>query len=78
MVARGKGLIINIGFWAAQKYLGNHIYGMAKAATNKMSPDMANELRPRGVAVAWSEPMQASQGGRLDISNCESRSLPAE
>ena len=38
-------------FWAAQKHMGNVIYGVAKAATDKMTADMAHELRPHGVAV---------------------------
>ena len=51
MVAQGRGLIVNISFWAAQKYVGNAIYGISKAATDKMSADIAHELRPSGVAV---------------------------
>jgi len=80
MIARGKGLIVNISFWAAQKYVGNSIYGIAKAATDKMSSDMAHELRPSGVAVLSLYPglvrteavMAAARGGWLDISNSES------
>jgi dehydrogenase/reductase SDR family member 1 len=44
MIPRRKGLIVNISHWAAQKYIGNAIYGVAKAATDKMSSDMAHEL----------------------------------
>lgn len=51
MVARSSGLIVNISFWAAQKYMGNTAYGVAKAATDKLAADMAHELRPHGVAV---------------------------
>jgi NAD(P)-dependent dehydrogenase (short-subunit alcohol dehydrogenase family) len=80
MVARGRGLIVNISFWAAQKYVGNTIYGISKAATDKMSSDMAHELRPSGVAVVSLYPglvrtesvMEAARGGWLDISNSES------
>lgn len=80
MAARGRGLIVNISFWAARKYVGNAIYGIAKAATDKMSSDMAHELRPSGVAVVSLYPglvrteavMQAASGGWLDISNSES------
>ena len=39
-----RGLIVNISFWAAQKHLGNILYGMSKAATDKMTADMAAEL----------------------------------
>ena len=80
MVPRRQGLIVNISFWAAQKYVGNSIYGTAKAATDKMSSDMAHELRPHGVAVVSLYPglvrtelvMAAAQGGWLDLSNSES------
>ncbi|MDR6558602.1 NAD(P)-dependent dehydrogenase (short-subunit alcohol dehydrogenase family) [Arthrobacter pascens] len=37
MTPRHRGLIINISFWAAQRHLANTIYGIAKAATDKMT-----------------------------------------
>ena len=78
MVARRRGLIVNISFWAAQKYIGNVAYGVSKAATDKMTADMATELRPHGVAVVSLYPglvrtekvMQAAAW--LDLSNSES------
>jgi NAD(P)-dependent dehydrogenase (short-subunit alcohol dehydrogenase family) len=51
MVTQGSGLIVNISFWAAQKYIGNTAYGVSKAATDKLTADMAHELRPHNVAV---------------------------
>jgi len=80
MIARRSGLIVNISFWAAQKHVGNAIYGIAKAATDKMSADMAHELRPHGVTVVSLYPgmvrteavLAAAQGGWLDLSNSES------
>src|SRR3984957_4473393 len=51
MVGHRRGLIVNISFWAAQKYIGNVAYGVSKAATDKMTADMATELRPHGVTV---------------------------
>jgi NAD(P)-dependent dehydrogenase (short-subunit alcohol dehydrogenase family) len=51
MVARRRGLIVNISHWAAQKHLGNVAYGVSKAATDKMTAHMAAELQPHGVAV---------------------------
>jgi len=51
MVPHRSGLIVNISFWAAQKYMGNTIYGVSKAATDKLSADMAEELRPHGVTA---------------------------
>jgi len=49
MIPRGRGLILNLSFWAARTQLGNAIYGIAKAATDKMTADMGAELSPRGV-----------------------------
>jgi dehydrogenase/reductase SDR family protein 1 len=78
MVPRRSGLIVNISFWAAQKHVGNTIYGISKAATDKMTADMAHELRPHGIAVLSLYPglvrtelvMQAAEW--LDLSNSES------
>ena len=49
-----RGLIVNVSQWAAQKYHGNVIYGVSKAATDKLTADMAVELSPEfiGRAVA--------------------------
>ena len=51
MIEQKRGLIVNISFWAAQKYSGNLAYGVAKAAVDKMSEYMAHELKPHKVAV---------------------------
>jgi len=80
MVRRGRGLIVNIGYWAARKYMANVVYGVAKAATDKMTADMAHELRPHGVAVISLYPglvrtesvLAAAKDGWLDLSNSES------
>ena len=42
---------MNISFWAAQKHVGNVAYGVSKAATDKMTADMATELKRHGVTV---------------------------
>ena len=78
MVAQQAGLIVNISFWAAQKYVGNVAYGVSKAATDKMTADMAEELRAYNVAVVSLYPglvrtekvMEAA--AFLDLSNSES------
>ncbi len=78
MVARGRGLIVNISFWAAQKYVANVAYGVAKAATDRLTRDTAHELRPHGVTVVSLYPglvrtesvMRAADF--LDLSNSES------
>jgi NAD(P)-dependent dehydrogenase (short-subunit alcohol dehydrogenase family) len=78
MIARRSGLIVNISFWPAQKYVGNVPYGVSKAATDKMTADMASELRDHNVAVVSLYPglvrtesvMRAA--AFLDLSNSES------
>jgi NAD(P)-dependent dehydrogenase (short-subunit alcohol dehydrogenase family) len=78
MIAQRRGLIVNISFWSAQKRIGNVAYGVSKAATDKLSADMAAELKPHGVAVVSLYPglvrtekvMEAAQW--LDLTNSES------
>jgi NAD(P)-dependent dehydrogenase (short-subunit alcohol dehydrogenase family) len=78
MVANRRGLIVNISFWAAQKHIANVAYGVSKAATDKMTADMAVELRPYGVTVVSLYPglvrtekvMEAAAW--LDLTNSES------
>jgi len=80
MIKQRSGLIMNISFWAAQKHLGNAIYGVSKAATDKLTADMAHELRPHNVAAVSLYPglvrtesvLVAAKGGWLDLSNSES------
>src|SRR5438128_9570975 len=78
MVVSQRGLIVNISFWAAQKHIANVAYGVSKAATDKMTADMAVELKPHGVAVESLYPglvrtekvMEAAKF--LDLTNSES------
>jgi NAD(P)-dependent dehydrogenase (short-subunit alcohol dehydrogenase family) len=78
MIAQGRGLIVNISSFAAQKYGGNVAYGVSKAATDKMAADMAIELKRHGVTVVSLYPglvrtekvMEAAQW--LDLTNSES------
>ena len=51
MIGRRSGLIVNISYWAAQSYSDNVIYGIAKAAADKMAFDFAHELRPHNIAA---------------------------
>ena len=77
MVPMRRGLIVNISVWAAQKYLGNVLYGVAKAATDKLTGDMAHELRAHGVAVVSLYPglvrtEAVLAAGVFDLGNSES------
>lgn len=78
MVAQRSGLIVNISFWAARKRIGNVAYGASKAATDKITADMAEELKPHEVSVVSLYPglvrtervMEAA--AFLDLANSES------
>ena len=77
MVRARSGLIVNISALAARKYLGNVAYGVSKAATDKLSSDMAEELREHGVAVVSLYPglvrtESVIAAGIFDLSNSES------
>jgi NAD(P)-dependent dehydrogenase (short-subunit alcohol dehydrogenase family) len=77
MVPARRGLIVHISFWPAQKFIGNAVYGMAKAATDKMASDMAHELKPHGVTVISLYPglvrtETVLAAGVFDLSNSES------
>lgn len=78
MVAQRSGLIVNISFWPAQKHVANVPYGVAKAATDKMTRDMAHELRQHEVAVVSLYPglvrteKVMAAAAYLDLSNSES------
>ena len=50
MVAQGHGLIVNISFFSGKTYMGNVCYGVAKSAVDRMTADMAKELRKHGVS----------------------------
>jgi NAD(P)-dependent dehydrogenase (short-subunit alcohol dehydrogenase family) len=80
MIPNKRGLIVNVSLWAAQKHVANVVYGISKAATDKLTADTAHELKPHGVAVVSLYPgmvrtesvLKAAEGGWLDISNSES------
>jgi dehydrogenase/reductase SDR family protein 1 len=78
MIAQHSGLIVNVSLWSAQKRIGNVPYGVANAATDKLTADMAVELGQHGVTVvslyprlvATEKVMEAA--AYLDLSNSES------
>jgi NAD(P)-dependent dehydrogenase (short-subunit alcohol dehydrogenase family) len=80
MLPAKRGLIVNISFWAAQKFVGNAVYGISKAATDKLTHDTAHELKPHGITVVSLYPglvrtesvLAAASQGWLDLSNSES------
>jgi dehydrogenase/reductase SDR family protein 1 len=78
MIEQRSGLIVNISFWSSQKHIGNVAYGVSKAATDKLTADMAHELKDYNVAAVSLYPgmvrtekvMEAA--AYLDLSNSES------
>ena len=77
MIAQRRGLIVNLSYWAAQKYMSNVLYGVAKAATDKLSFDMALDLRQYKVTVVSLYPgLVRTEGvlaaGVFDLRNSES------
>jgi dehydrogenase/reductase SDR family member 1 len=72
------GLIVNLSYWAAQKYLGNTIYGVAKCATDRLTRDMALELAASNVTVVSLYPglvrteKVMESAAFLDLANSES------
>jgi dehydrogenase/reductase SDR family protein 1 len=78
MIARRRGLIVNVSHWAAQKRIGNVAYGVSKAATDKMTADMAAELHPHAVTIVSLYPGMVrtekvmESAAWLDLSNSES------
>ncbi|MGQ0649353.1 MAG: SDR family NAD(P)-dependent oxidoreductase [Gemmatimonadaceae bacterium] len=77
MVPARRGLIVNVSHWSAQKYIANTLYGVSKAATDKMTADMAHELKSHGVSVVSLYPglvrTESVLAARVfDLSNSES------
>jgi NAD(P)-dependent dehydrogenase (short-subunit alcohol dehydrogenase family) len=81
MVAQRSGLIANISSSGAAEYAWHVAYGVGKAALDRMTADMAHELRRFGVAVVslWpglvlTERNEANRGRvkGLDFSRAES------
>ena len=78
MARQRSGLIVNISFWAAQKFMQNVVYGVSKAAMDKMAADVAHQMREFDVAaialypglVRTEEVLKNAQ--YFDMSNSES------
>jgi dehydrogenase/reductase SDR family member 1 len=77
MIRARRGLIVHVSHWAAQKRIGNVLYGLAKAATDKMAADMAPELQSYAVTVVSLYPglvrtEAVLAAGVFDLANSES------
>lgn len=51
LIARRGGLVVNVSSFGGKIYAMNVPYGVGKAGVDRMSRDMAKELRPYGVTV---------------------------
>jgi NAD(P)-dependent dehydrogenase (short-subunit alcohol dehydrogenase family) len=51
LMAGGHGLIAQVSSPGAIRYMHNAVYGVAKAAVDRMTADLAHDLAGRGVAV---------------------------
>lgn len=78
MATQKGGLIVNISFWAAQKFMQNIVYGMAKAAIDKLTADLAVQLAEYQIAAVSMYPGLVRTEGVManqqffDMSNSES------
>lgn len=51
MKNQSKGLIVNISYLGGERYMNNVSYGVCKATVDRMTRDMAEELKEYGVVV---------------------------
>lgn len=78
MLKQNSGLIVNLSYWAAKKHIGNVPYGVSKAATDKLTSDMAAELKDFDITVVSLYPGLVRTEGVVraaeyfDLSNSES------
>jgi len=81
MAPQGSGLIANISSSGAVEYAWHVVYGVGKCALDRLTADMAHELRDVGVAVVSLWPglvltertQQFAETGRLDFEGAESQ-----
>lgn len=65
MVEQKNGLIVNVSYYGGRHYFNNVAYGVTKAAIDRLSADMAHELKPHGVTAISLYPGQVSTEGML-------------
>ena len=78
MLKNKQGLIVNISFYAGQTYISNVPYGVVKSAVDRLSEDMAYELKEYGITSISLYPGLVRTEGVMrnkdfiDLSNSES------
>lgn len=72
MAEQKNGLIINISFYGGRRYLNNVSYGVSKSAVDRLSADMAYELKEYNVPVFSLYPGQVSTEGMVEFAKYDS------
>ncbi|MDR0214180.1 MAG: SDR family NAD(P)-dependent oxidoreductase [Comamonas sp.] len=67
LLAAARGLVVNISSAGSRCYMHGPAYGAGKAATDKMSFDMAYDFRPAGVSVValWPGLVKTERSARV-------------
>lgn len=83
MLSQRNGLAVNVSSSGAVQYAHNVVYGVGKAALDKMTADMAHELGPHDVAVVslWPGLVRTEivlMGARTDDDGRSVLDLPGE
>ncbi len=65
MIPKKRGLIVNISSHGSREYLMGVIYGVGKAGVEKLTTDLAHEIREYGVAVVSIWPGLVKSENRL-------------
>ncbi|WP_432661959.1 SDR family NAD(P)-dependent oxidoreductase [Wukongibacter baidiensis] len=67
MAKQKSGMIVNISFYGGRRYLNNVSYGVCKASVDRLSADMAYELKEYNVPVFSLYPGQVSTEGMIEF-----------
>jgi NAD(P)-dependent dehydrogenase (short-subunit alcohol dehydrogenase family) len=83
LLGQAPSLVVNVSSSGSVQYAHNVVYGVGKAAVDKMTADMAHELRPHGVTVVslWPGLVRTEltmMGARQRPDGREVLSLPGE
>jgi len=80
MVRAGRGLVVNISSAGAVRYFHHLVYGVGKAALDRITKDASRPLRKHGVAIVsvwpWvvkTERVVKLAGGRVPLEGAESQ-----
>lgn len=72
MMGQKDGLIVNISYYGGRRYFNNVSYGVCKAAIDKLSADIAHELKPFNVKAISLYPGTVKTEGMVELSKYDS------